>query len=312
MHRAAAALATLSLLAASAVAQDGKSPGKPADPAKPEAPAAKKERKTSPEAEAALKRYVGLLHFPTSKHKTIEMSSHCDVQVMGGEVGCKFVLKDDGTVALDVTLPDAVRQQYGDSDEQLAGMKKAAAGMVGGMFKPFLVPADVVARQYDLVARVEGGKTIVDMAKFADDAAWDKASLVFGVDGLLEKQTGTPNVDPNDPNPMAAARAGTEIVTTIAHKKRGEFHTIESATIAEPMGETTVAISYYEIAGASPLPRQIDVVSPMLGELNIALHDYALDGKKVAGTERKDAKKPETPAPAKPAEPLKPSGPEKK
>jgi hypothetical protein len=283
----------LVLAASTAFAQD-----KPAAPGAP-APAAKKERKTSPEAEAALTRYVSLLHFPSGKYKTLEMNSHTDVAMMGGEVGCRFTVKADGVVDVDVTLSEAMKQQIAGGGE---GVKKAAAKMVGGVFKPFLVPADVVAKQYDLSSRVDGGKTVVEMKRFSDDAAWETATLWFSADGLLEKQVGTPHVDPNDP--MSAMNAGAELETTLEYKKRGDLYTIESAKILQPMGEAGVKFSYYELPGVSPLPRQIDLSDPMIGELAIAVHDIVVDGKKVAGTERKEEPKPApTPTPGTPPAP---------
>ncbi len=306
-----ARLASLSLLvaAAAASAQDGAKPPappptKPADPppAKATTPAAKKERKTTPEAEAAIAKFASLLHFPSPKYKTVEMTSHCDVQMMGGEVGCRFTIKD-GAVALDVSLPEAVRKQYGEG--QLREFKTAAASMVGGIFKPFLVPADAMAKQYDLASRVEKGKTIVELTRFADGAAWDKATLTFNADGLLEKQVGTPNVDPDDP--MGAVNAGAELETTFEYKKRGDLYTIESGKIAAPMGESSVTIEYYEIAETAPLPKQLTVTTPLIPDpLLMSVHDFVLDGKKIAGTERKEDPKPAKPKPADPAKPADP------
>ena len=74
------ALSFLVLAAAAASAQDGGKPAKPADPP----PAAKKERKASREAEAAMKKYASLLHFPSHAYKLLEMNSHCDVAMLGG------------------------------------------------------------------------------------------------------------------------------------------------------------------------------------------------------------------------------------
>jgi hypothetical protein len=301
----------LALVAASAAAQDGEKPKDPKPAAPPAAsppvpaPAAKKERSATPEAEAAIKKYASLLHFPNSKYKTVEMNSHCDVAMAGGEVGCKFLVKEDGSVTTDVTLSEAAKQQYGG---QLKQMKAGIASQVDGVFRPFLVPADVMMKQYDLSSRVEKGKTIVEISRFAEHAAWDKATLTFNADGLLEKQVGTLNVDPNDQ--MGAMNAGVEIETTLVHKKRGDLYTIESATINHPaMGESTIKASYFEIAGVAPLPKQLDFSSPMFGEIAVSVHDFVVDGKKIAGTERKDEPKPAPPAP-KPAEPAKPETPQ--
>jgi hypothetical protein len=305
--KARIAFSFLALVAATAAAQDGAKPKDPkpaAPPAPAPAPTAKKERTATPEAEAAIKKYASLLHFPNSKYKTVELNSHCDVQAMGGEVGCKFLVKEDGSVTTDVSLSEAAKQQFGG---QLKQIKSGIASQVDGVFRPFLVPADVMAKQYDLTSRVEKGKTIVEISRFADHAAWDKATLTFNEDGLLEKQVGTLNVDPNDQ--MGAMNAGVEIETTLSYKKRGDLYTIESATINHPaMGESTVKASYFEIAGVSPLPKELDFNSPMFGEINVAVHDFVVDGKKIAGTERKDEPKP-APAAPKPAEPAKPDAP---
>jgi hypothetical protein len=306
--KARVAFTVLALAAASASADDGsKAPAKPAEPAKPApaapAPAPKKERKTSPEAEAAVKRYASLLSFPNSKYKTVEMNSHCDVQMMGGEVGCKFTVKDGGVVTLDITLPEAVRQQYGDG--QLSTFKNAAKGIVGGMFKPFIVTADAMAKQYDLASRVENGKTVIEMTKFADDAAWDKSTLWLNADGLVEKQKGMPNVDPNDVSAMRTA--GDEIETTFVYAKHGDLYTIESAKVSQALGESTIKLTYYEVAGQLPLPKEVAISSPVIGELSIALTDFVLDGKPVAETARKPDEKPAAkPDAVKPAEPPKP------
>lgn len=309
--KATFASALLVLAAATAAAQDGAKPAPPAPPVTPAAPPApaKKERKTTPEAEAAIKRYVGLLHFPSPAYKSVEMNSHCELQMLGGEVGCRFTMKESGEIALDVVLPETVRQQYGDA--QLVEIKKTASGWVGGYFRPFLVPLDVMTKQYDLSSRTEDGRTIVELARFADGAAWEKATLRFDKDGLLEKQVGTPNVDPNDP--MSAMNAGAEIEMTIEYKKRGELYTVEGGKIVEPLGESTVKLSYYEIAGRAPLPKDLTITTPMMPDpLVISIHDFVLDGKPVAGTERKR----EEPAPAAPpagkTEPVKPPEPAKK
>jgi len=310
--KARIAFSFLALVAATAVAQDGEKPkdGKkdgnpPAPPAAtPPTPAAKKERKVTPEAEAAIKKYASLLHFPNSKYKTVELNSHCDVAMAGGEVGCKFVVKEDGAVTTDVTLSEAAKAQYGN---QLKQIKAGIASQVDGVFRPFLVPADVMTKQYDLASHVEKGKTIVEISRFAEGAAWDKATLTFNEDGLLEKQVGTLNVDPNDQ--MAMMNAGVEIETTLAYKKRGDLYTIESATITHPaMGESTIKASYFEIAGVAPLPKRLDFNSPMFGEIAVSVHDFVVDGKKIAGTERKDEPKP-APAAPKAADPAKPETP---
>jgi hypothetical protein len=309
--KARIAFSFLALVAATAVAQDGAKPkeGKPAAPpiasAPPAtAPTAKKERKTTPEAEAAIKKYASLLHFPNSKYKTLEMNSHCDVAMAGGEVGCKFVVKDDGTVTTDVTLSDAAKAQYG---AQLKDIKRGIANQVDGFFRPFLVPFDVMAKQYDLASRVEKGKTIVQIARFDEHATWDKATLTFNDDGLLEKQVGTLNIDPNDQ--MGAMYAGVELETKLAYKKRGDLYTIESVTVTDPMGESSVKASYYEIDGTAPLPKSLDVTTPFIPEVQVFVHDFVVDGKKIAGTERKDEPKP-APAAPKPADPSKPESPQ--
>jgi hypothetical protein len=302
------AFALVALAAASASAgDDPKAPAKPADPGKSAAPAAKKERKAAPEAEATIRRYASLVAFPSAKYKCVEMNSHCDVQMMGGEVGCKFTIKDGGNVTMDIKLPDAVREQYGEA--QLANFKNGAKSLIQNVFKPFIVPADAMAKQYDLAARVENGKPVVELTRFADDATWDKLTLWFNADGLLERQKGTPNPDPNDP--MAAMSAGDEIETTIAYAKHGDVWTIEGAKITQAIGESTVKLAYYDIAGQSPLPKELTFATPMTPEpVVVGLTDYVLDGKPVPETARKEEKKPD-PAPAKKPDPGKPADPAK-
>ena len=306
------AMLVLALLCSPALADDGPAPAKP--PAVPEKPAApppvaraKKERKTSAAGDAAFAKYAGLLHFPSNRYKKLVMDSHADVVMAGGEVGCKFTI-ENGEVSIDIALPEQLRKQYGEAET--ADLKKVAGSWVGGYFKPFVVPADQMMKQYDVSAKEVDGRTIVEIERFADGAAWDRATMWFNAEGLLEKQVGVPNVDPNDR--LAAADAGADIEMTFEYKKRGERYTIESAKIVKPMGETTVKFAYFEIEGQPPFPKELAVNSPMFGEMVIAIHDFVLDGKAVAGTERKEEKKPE-PAPpaakkedgAKPAEPPK-------
>jgi len=304
--RTALIATVLATAVATAVARDGEKPDG-AKPASPPAstPPAKKERKTSKEAEAAIAKYASLLHFPSTKYKTVEMNSHAYVQMAGGEIGCKFNVKEDGTVAIDVSVSDAAMKQFGP---QAKSIKDAIKKQVEGIFRPFLVPMDVTAKQYDLAFRADKDKSVVEMTRFADAAAWDKLVLTFGADGLLEKQVGVPNVDPNDQ--MGAMYAGVEIETKVEHKKRGDRFTIESATISDPMGESSLKASYYEIPDAAPLPKELVFASPLVGEITVSVHDFVLDGKKIAGTERKDETKPATP-PAKPSEPTKPADPAK-
>jgi hypothetical protein len=70
-----------------------------------------------------------------------------------------------------------------------------------------------------------------------------------------------------------------------------------------------VKATYFEIAGVAPLPKELDFNSPLFGEIAIAVHDFVVDGKKIAGTERKDEPKP-APAAPKPAQPAKPETPQ--
>jgi len=300
------AIPALLLLAAAAAADDAAKPDAPKKPA--DAPPAKKERKSSPEAEAAFKKYASLLHFPSAKYKTVEMMTHADVATLGGEIGCKFVVKEDGTVSVDVTLSEAAKKQFGT---QLSQIKSAVSWMVGAIFRPFLVPADKTAKQYDVSAKTEKDKTLVQIKRFEDAAAWDTGTLTFNAEGLLEKQVGTLNVDPNDE--MGALNAGVEIETTLEYKKRGDLYTIESAKFTHPsMGESSVKATYYEIEGSPPFPKELTFNSLMTNEVVISVHDIVVDGKKVAGTERKVEKPVEKkPAdPAKPGEPAKPPEPQ--
>lgn len=293
------------VVAAVASAQDGAKPPAGKAPASPPA-AAKKERKATPEAEAAIKKYASLLHFPSHAYKTLEMSSHCDVALMGGEVGCRFLVKEDGTVELDIKVSEEAIRQAGMNPRDI---KEGAKKKVGGIFRPFFVPADVMAKDYDLASKTENGKTVVEMKRFAEDAAWDTATLWFNADGLVEKQVGMANVDPNDL--MGAMDAGVEIETTFEYKKRGDRFTLESVKVAHPTtGESAIKVSYYELPGTAPLPKQIDLNDPLMGELSIDIHDFVLDGKKIAGTERKEEPKPAPPAaPPKDAKPTTPTAP---
>jgi hypothetical protein len=300
---------TIVLLAATAAAAQDKPPA-PVGPeggggtGKAPPPEAKKERKATPEAEAALTKYASLLHFPSTRLKAVEMDSHCEVVQLGGEVGCKFRLQPTGEVALELKLPEAASQQL--PPEQIEMIKTQATSLIGGMFKPFLSPIDAAMKQYDLASTAKDGKTVVEMTRFADGAAWEKATLTFGADGLLEKQVGTPVVDKNDP--MSAMNEGVEIEVTLTHKKRGELYTIETGKLVQPMGESTVKFDYYEFKDRGPLPKQLEVTTLMLPEpLVISLHDYVVDGKPVAETARPKEKKAEVEiAPAEPKDPKAP------
>jgi hypothetical protein len=300
MHARYASLIVL-LAAAVASAQDkAPAPVAPAGGAAAKAPApeAKKERKASPEAEAAIAKYASLLHFPTTRYKSVDMNSHCEVALLGGEVGCKFHLKSTGEVALEIALPEAAAEQL--PPEQLEMIKSQSAAMIGGTFKPFLSPIDAAVKQYDLASSVKDGKTVVELKKFADGAAWEKATLWFNGDGLLEREVGTPCVNPDDP--MSAANAGGDIELTLTYKKRGDLWTIESGKIVQAMGESNVKFAYYEFKDRAPLPKQLEVESLMLPEpLVIALHDFVVDGKPVPETARPKETKPEPVAPKKDA-----------
>jgi hypothetical protein len=232
------------------------------------------------------------------------MKAHTEIATLGGEVGCTFSTKEDGDVSLDMKLPDAMKSQKGGGNGDV--MKHMVESIVGTLIKPFLVPADLVASQYDIAARDDKGRTVVDLTRFSDKAAWESATLYFSKDGLLEKQVGTPNVDPNDM--MAAASAGVEIEITFDYKKRGDQYTIEGGRMTDGMGESTVKISYYDLEGQAPLPMELEMTTPMVTEpVVIALHDYVLNGKAIVAT----ARKPETKTEPKPVakEPAKPAPP---
>ena len=88
--KARVALALVALAAASASAADDPKappPARPQEPGKtaPAAPAAKKERKTSPEAEAAIQKYASLVAFPTGKYKSFEETRRA-TEAAGAEI----------------------------------------------------------------------------------------------------------------------------------------------------------------------------------------------------------------------------------
>ena len=75
-------------------------------------------------------------------------------------------------------------------------------------------------------------------------------------------------------------------------------------------GWLACVVVFFYVGNALIGLKQIDLNDPLMGELSIAIHDFVLDGKKIAGTERKEEPKPAPPAaPPKDAKPPTPTAP---
>lgn len=277
------------------------------DAAKPAAaaPAGKKERKTTPEAEAAIKRYADLLSFPPPDAKSFHFLAEFEMAMFGGAVKLDYRWEKDKTPTVKVDLPEALLAQIPEQAHEQ--MKKQMGEQIGGQLTERF---DTKLAKYNLSHKAEGGGLVVEITPNDDKCEYETGKLVFDANGLLTKQTVTPHVDPS--NPQAAMMAGVEIETTFTHVKKGDHWTIESMTATSPMGDTAMKFAYYEVAGISPLPKSIEISNPMMPEpITVAYHDWEVDGKAVAGTEAKkaDAAKPADKPADKPA--AKPDAPAK-
>ncbi len=306
MKRSATVL-TLVLLAAPAFAQDdpAKKPNEPPAPApapggdakKPDAPPAKKERKTSAEADAAMKKYESLLSFRPSEIKSGRVRMEGEIPQLGGaiKIDCRWEKGKDATY--DVELPEALLQQIPPAMQDML-KKKMGSQMAGKLFEG--MSAHFV--HYDVAGKTTDGKFSIELTPYDEQVEFDKAVLTFDGAGLLEKQVVTPHVDPS--NPQAAMMAGMEIESAFKHAKRGDRFVVESMTSSTPMGDQTVAYTYFDVKDQPALVKSLEISSPMMPEpMVMSFHDWEIDGKTVAGTEKKDdAAKPAEKKDAKPAE----------
>jgi hypothetical protein len=309
----AAALLVVSL-AVPALAQDvdpAKPPVAPApapapaggDSAKPAAPAdaktAKKERKTTPEAEAAIKRYADQLAFPPADAKSFHFVSDVEIPQLGGSVTLDYRWEKDKTPVAKVELPEATRDQI---PEQFRAMiEKQMAEQMGAQLAERI---DAKLTKYNLSHKAEKDGIVVEITAFDEEKCeFDSGKLIFDANGLLSKQTVTPHVDPN--NPQSAMMAGVEIEIAFKHAKKGDRYAIDTITQTMPMGEVGMTFQYFELKDSPVLPKSIEITSAMMpAPMTVAYHDWEVDGKAIAGTEMKkpEAEKPAEKPADKPAE----------
>jgi hypothetical protein len=151
------------------------------------------------------------------------------------------------------------------------------------------------------------GKTTVELTPFAEKAQFEKGTLFFDADGLLVKQVVALKADPD--NPQTAMMAGSDLETTFKYAKSGSGYVVETANQTTPMGDTSMNFSYFDVKDQPKLLKRMDMTNPMM-QLTVEFHDYALDGKAIAGTEKgaaeKKEEKPAAPPAEKPAEPTAP------
>lgn len=288
-----------------AFAQDGE-PAKPAAPA-PAAPtetkpAAAKTRTATAESEAAFHKYAKLVAFPPNGVKSYAYTMDAMIPQLGEAIEISYEFEESKEPKVDVKLPAALTQQI--PPEMLDTVKKQVSSQMRGQS---LDRADAKIGDYNLSHKSEGGKTIVTATLFEPKAQFETATYTFNTDGLLEKQVFTMNVDPSDM--QAAAMAGAEIEMTFTYAKKGDLWGFDTINTATPMGDMAMKFSWFDLKDTVPLPKTMEMSSPMMPEpMAITFHDFKIDGKAVAGTEKKaDApkteEKPKDAPPAPPAPP---------
>jgi hypothetical protein len=281
-------------LAVPAFAQDGdptKQPPAPVpvpaggDAAKPApAAAAKKERKTTPEAEAAIKRYADLIPFPPKDAKSYHFAADFEMAMFGGAVKLDYRWEKDKAPVFKVELPEALLAQV--PPEAQDKLKAQMAEQMGGQMSERF---DAKYAKYHLSHKAEGDGVVVDITAIeGEKCEFETGKMTFDSRGLLTKQTVKPHLDPN--NPAAQMMGDMELEMAFKYAKKGDQWAVESMTQSGPMGETGMKFSYFEPEGLPALPKSIEITSPMMPEpINVAYHDWELNGKAVPGTELKKA-----------------------
>jgi hypothetical protein len=295
-----AALALLAVGTASFADDKPADTVKPAEPVKPATPA-KKERTVAPEAKAALDKFAEKLAFPVPGTRAIKASADSDMPQVGN-VTLDFSWTEGEGVALEAHLPDSALQQI--PPEQVGMWQEQIRSQFAQFFEQAFVSRKREFEQYSLAVRTDGGKKVVDFTRFDDKARWDRKTAYFDADGLVEKEVGQLNLDPDDP--QTAMLAGADIELSYKYARRGDLLALESATVLTPMGEIGSKFSYYDLKDGVSLPSRIEVTVAFLSPdpFVVNLHDYELNGKPVEGTalpKKADAPK----EGAKPAEPPK-------
>ncbi len=293
------ALAVL-ILSVPAFAADG-------DPVKPVAPVAPAETKVetakirtaTAESEAAFHKYASLVAFPPHGVKAYSYTMDALIPQLGEAIQISYEFEDGKEPKTDVKLPPSLEQQI--PPEMHDQVKKQFSSQMGGQS---LEKADAKIGEYNLAHKSEGGKTIVTATLFDDKAQFENATYTFNGDGLLEKQVFTMHVDPSKPE--AAMMAGVEMEITFTYVKKGDRWGFDTINTVTPMGDISVKFAWFDLADTIPLPKSMEISMPMLPEpMTITFHDFKVDGKAIAGTQRKveTPKTEEKPKDAPPAPP---------
>jgi hypothetical protein len=291
------------LAASPALAQD--EPAKKPDPAPASPPAAqaqpeaKKERKSTPESDAALARYESLLAFPPKDVQKLRFKIESDVPGQG-LFKVDFRWEKGKPSSAEVELPENLVQMI--PPQMLSNVKDQVTKQFAGsvMDSPVSKFAD-----YNLASKSDAGKVTVELTPAKASSQFDKGTLYFDADGLLAKSVVTMRADPS--NPQSAMLAGAEITTTYKYTKAADRYVVESSAQSTPMGEVSVTFAYFDLKDQPKLLKSLEVASPQM-PITIEYHDYEVDGKPVAGTQKKaepkkepaekPAEKPTEPAPA--------------
>lgn len=281
------------------------------DPVKPVAPVAPAETKVetakirtaTPESEAAFHNYAKLVAFPPHGVKAYSYSMDALIPQFGESIQINFWFEEGKEPKTEVKLPKMIEDQLAQlPPEMQEQVKKQFSSQMGGQS---LERADAKIGEYNLTHKSEGGKTIVTATLFDDKAQFESATYTFNSDGLLEKQVFTMHVDPS--NPQAAMMAGVEMEMTFTYAKKGDYWGFDTINTVTPMGDVGLKFTWFDLKDTIPLPKSMEMNSPMMPEpLAINFHDFKIDGKAIAGTEKK-AEAPKTEEKPKDAPPAPPA-----
>jgi hypothetical protein len=265
--------------------------GKPAAKAPP-APAAKKERKVDADAEAALKKYVSLVHYPVAAGIK-EMSAVGEIEANGMRLGVNPSWSADKGFDMELVPPDAVKEKMaamGKSAEEAMKGQKRQLNLFLGISSAFEAPGRDWSH-FDVSFKKQGDDSVVELTAFDDQADAESRSYTFGKDGLLKSSSFAPKMDPDDP--QAAMMAGMSLDMTWEFEKKGEKSLLSTRTLSIMGQELPVKFAYWDGPGGSYLPKTLTLSTPQ-GEQVFRFHDYTVDGKFVEST-KAEAPKPEAP-----------------
>ncbi len=294
-------LRTITLLAlfaaAPALAQDGSGPApapgdKPADaPSAPKDAAAEGAKATEcrvdPAARGAIEEHARKVHFPFAAMKPMRAKASADVASFGGKYVFSLDWSDKGEMAVDVEIPEAMREAY--PEEQLGMVKAQSRQFLEISAGPLLKPMTRYFGDFHVEHAEIGGKKVVQLTAATEKANAEKIVLEFNDQGLVSRQVITPRIDPDSPN--AAFLAGADIVVEYTYSKRGDRYTIDALGLTIPMGQVDSKLEYYELPDGSFVPKAATVNTAFLAEeLTVDFHDYVIDGKPVPETKQKSEK----------------------